>query len=482
VRPVPLKAARGTVTLGPESGPFARSPSWPITALLVGYPLWWALGIADFMWIILAVPMAARMLVCWAHGSRRLRVPPWFGLWLLFLICAVAGVAVLSLTAPGTIPSSVPDRVLSYALRTSTYIGVTVLLLYAGNLTELELPRRRLAFMLGLVAIYATIGGLAGMIMPHLQFASPMQSIVPHSAQINPDIQAVIHPGLAQVSNLHIGVRGRPKAPFDYTNAWANCLTILVPWIFVGWWRDGTRRQRLIAAAVVVVAWVPLLYSVNRGAWVGAVLSVVYLAVRLATKGRLAVIRALCAGVLLVVVVVLATPLLGIISHRLVNSTSDDSTRVFLARLAVTDAVSSPVIGYGDTRHERGSPNSIAIGPTPSCELCGQQVVGGTGQLWLLLISNGIVGTVLYFSFFALGIWRYRRDRTVYGIAGVLVLLLSFVYMLVYGALAAPLGFTMLAYGLLWRNDMHLRQEDTQASETPLRAGAPGRLAAAEMT
>ena len=41
----------------------ARHPGWPLTALLVGYPLWWALGIADFIWIILAIPMAADMAI-----------------------------------------------------------------------------------------------------------------------------------------------------------------------------------------------------------------------------------------------------------------------------------------------------------------------------------------------------------------------------------------------------------------------------------
>ena len=47
-----------------------RGPAWPITYLIVGYPLWWALGIADFMWIILAVPMVARMAAWRARRAR----------------------------------------------------------------------------------------------------------------------------------------------------------------------------------------------------------------------------------------------------------------------------------------------------------------------------------------------------------------------------------------------------------------------------
>jgi hypothetical protein len=36
----------------------------------------------------------------------------------------------------------------------------------------------------------------------------------------------------------------------------------------------------------------------------------------------------------------------------------------------------------------------------------------------------------------------------------VLVLLLSFVYMFTYDAVGAPLGLTMLSYGLLWKSNI----------------------------
>ena len=96
--------------------------------------------------------------------------------------------------------------------------------------------------------------------------------------------------------------------------------------------------------------------------------------------------------------------------------------------------MASPVIGYGDTRQERGSPESIAIGPSPKCPICGQLEVGSTGQLWLLLVCSGFVGAAFYLGFFAYGIWRFRHDASPYGLAGVLVLLLSFVYMFTYDA------------------------------------------------
>jgi hypothetical protein len=85
--------------------------------------------------------------------------------------------------------------------------------------------------------------------------------------------------------------------------------------------------------------------------------------------------------------------------------------------------------------------------------------VGSTGQLWLLLVCNGILGTVLYLAFFAYGVWRYRRDTTPYGLAGVLVLLLSFVYMFTYTASTIVLAITMLSYALLWRNQSSVQAQ-----------------------
>src|SRR5262249_55659483 len=380
-----------------------------------------------------------------------IRVPPGFGLWLVFLVIVVAGLATITLTAPGTVPSPVSHRVLSYLNRTAGYLADTVLLLYAGNLTDRELPRRTFAWMLALVGIVTVVGGIAGMLMPHFEFSSPFLLLLPKNVQANPFIQASTHPALTQIQNVLGSPGGRPKAPFDYTNIWGDCLTILLPFL-VAWAWTGTRRQRLLAAATVVAAIGPLLFSLNRGAWIGALLSVVYLAVRLAARGKMALLGALSAVIVLSVVLLVVTPLGSLVTSRLENGKSN-TLRAQLSGLAITDAVASPVIGYGDTRQEQGSPASIAVGPSAKCPTCGQLAVGSTGQLWLLLVCNGFVGAAFYLAFFGYGSWRYRRDLSPFGLAGVLVLVLSFLYAISYDATGAPLGFTVLAYAGLWESD-----------------------------
>jgi O-antigen/teichoic acid export membrane protein len=435
----------------------ARHPGWPLVAMLAGYPVWWALGLADESIFIMALPMLVQMRT-WHRRGRAIKVPPAFGLWLLFLVCVAAGLATLSLSAPDTVVSPLSNRILSFVFRVLTYVSLTVILLYAGNLTEDEMPRRKLAWLLGLVGIYTVIGGLGGVVAPSFQFASPLAHVLPASMQSNTLLQQALYPGFSQVTDV-LGVSsGRPKAPFEYTNIWGDCLTILLPFLIVSWWSYGNRRQRRLAVIIGVLALIPLVYSLNRTAWVAVGLTAVYLAIRMATQGKVAMMGMVCAGLVLIGLAVTVTPLQGIVTSRLQHQESN-SIRAALSADAILDANASPLVGFGDTQHKRGSAQSIAVGPTANCPSCGQYEVGSNGEFYNLLICNGWLGTFLFLGFFGCIAWRYRRDRTPYGIAGVLVILLSFLYMFAYVAVTAPLEFTMIAVALLWRNDQWRRSE-----------------------
>jgi hypothetical protein len=419
--------------------------------------LWWILGLGDYVWFLLPIPMLFRMVAWISHGGRRLRVPPGFALWLLFLLWSTVAACTLTLGAPGTVASPVSHRLISWAVRAVSYLGVTILLLYVGNLTEEELPRRKLVWLLGLLAIYTTILGVAGMVAPAIEFTSPTALVLPHSLQSNTFLQATTHPGLAQLQNVFdtASAQGRPKAPFDYTNTWSECLTITVPWLLaICLARGGQRWHRILGWATLVLALLALLYSLNRGAWVATGFAVVYLAVRLAARGRTSMLGGLLTLLGIAVIIAIATPLHTVVGLRLQNGKSND-IRSSLFVLSMRDGLASPVLGYGDTRQQRGSPQSVAIGPSAACQSCGQNSVGSTGQLSLLIVSTGFVGAALYCGFFAYGAWWYRRDRTAYGQTGVLIILMSFIYIFTYDAVAAPLGLTMLAYAILWRNESY---------------------------
>ena len=440
----------------------ADHPAWPLTAYLIGYPVWWILGTGTYMTIILAFPMAYRMYKWRVRDHRRLRLPPGFSFWLLFLIITLISAATLTLTAPETIQSPVSQRAIAFLARFLNYAGVTIFLLYAGNLTERELSRLRLAWMLGVLGMYAVFLGFGGVIFKHLTFTSPVGALLPGSLKTSTLGQSIMHPAFAQHLAAGQG-SARPQAPFDYTDTWGYAIGLLLPWIVVHWWTYGTRKQRRIAVLALLVVLAPLLKAQDRGAFLALAAAIIYIAVRLARRGRPAILGGLLACVAVGVFAVAFTPAGSYLLNPSVASGSSDSIRGSQLNISIQDAVASPLIGYGDTRRMVGSPSSIAVGPNANCKTCGQYEIGSNGQLWLVTICTGILGAVLFFGFFGYGIVRYWRDTSPYGIAAVLVLVLTFVYMFVYDAVGAPLAITMLAYAMLWRND----RERQLAAATP---------------
>lgn len=452
-------------------------PGWPLTALIAGFPLWWVLGLAQFIFIIAAVPMLVHLL-----RIRRIRVPHGFGLWALFCVWMLVGAVALRLTAPDTLPQSLDFGTLSsYALRAGNYLAATITLLYVGNLTEAQYPRAKLAKLLGYFALVTIAGGLLGTFLPHLEFTSLTEALLPRSISGNRTVAAYIHPAAAQVQDITGEEAGRAKAPFDYTNTWGANLSGLLIWLFAGWWAMGTRTQRWIAIVATAIAAVPIVYSLNRGMWIGLGITVGYVAVRMAARGRFLVLGTLMCGIALAGVIVIVSPLQTIIAERLANPHSDD-IRTTLALTSIKDAASSPIIGYGSTRKLMGSSQSIAVGHSASCAQCGNASIGSTGQLWLVLIANGFVGAFLYVGFFVYAVWRYRGDRTPIGLAGSLSVLLPLWYMFTYVTVGSSLVIAFLGLGLLWRNEIAHTEAEAERRRAVRAGHRPTSLATGRWT
>jgi hypothetical protein len=432
---------------------FDTHPAWPLSAMLIGWPVWWIFGFSAIAPIVFAIPMLRIMYLWHAKRQRKLRFPPGFMLWALFLMVSVISVLALGQEAPDTVVSSTSNRLVSWGLRFGLYLGATVFLLFTGNLTEEELPRRKLAWMLGLVGIYTVAGGFLGILLPSVQLTSPLAYIVPQSIQQNQEqIQLMLHPATSQIMNFLGYAEGRPSAPFPYTNMWGNSIAILLPWLLVAGWSFGNRRQRRFTVAIFVLALFPVVYSLDRGLWVGLGLSVLYLAVRFAARGKGRMLAVIAGTLAVLAAVILFSPLGDLIGQRLQHGASNTG-RTNASEIALEDGLSSPFVGYGDTRHQSGSAASIAIGRTSTCRDCGYTTIGGNGQLQLMLICTGLVGAALYCLFFGYGFWHYRRDKTPYGLAGLQVILVGFWFMFVYEAVGPPLGFVMIVYALLWKNE-----------------------------
>lgn len=386
----------------------------------------------------------------WLLRRPTIVVPPAFGWWLLFLMCVVASVVMLGESAPGTIESTFVARIPAFVLRLLKYLAATIVMLFVINLSEEDLPTRRLIRMQATFFVVVVIGGLAGTYFYDVELPSPLEVIAPSFVTSNPFASSLLHPTLAQVQGVLGYEAPRPSAPFEFTNTWGNCLSLLMVWFVVATWARGGTKRRVSCAVVLAVSAIPIIYSLNRGLWIALVVAVLYLCVRAALRGRVHMALGFACATAVAASVIVMSPLYGMIQERLANPHSNE-TRLNTNSAAVTAASSSPVLGYGSTRAMIGSAQTIAVGRSPSCPQCGNAQIGGAGQMSLLLVAQGFVGLILYVGFFVRTLWIYRHDRSTTGMAAFLVILLGLVYLPVYGAVGVPLTLNMIAVALLWR-------------------------------
>jgi O-Antigen ligase len=440
----------GGVSRSAPQRAISSRPGWPLTALLVPYPLWWLLGMGTLVVFVLAIPMTVHL---WRR--RRVHAPPGFGLWLLFLLWVVLSTVMLGVDPAGTLPGDPTERLISVAFNVSGYIVVAIALLYVGALTEEEYPKERLIRQLAWFFVVVVAGGLLGTVAPTFEVTSLVERLLPTSVAENAFVQSLVHPAAAQVQEALGFSAGRPAAPFGYTNVWGYAFTLLLGFFVISWLPHRGPR-RLIGMAVLGLGVIPIVYSLNRGVWIGLAVTVVFSALWLARNGHLVALVSLLASLCLAGVLVLASPLTGIVQQRLDNPHSD-GIRAFTVSKTIEVAQESPVLGFGSTRRALGSGNSIAVGRNAECAKCGNPALGSTGQLWLVLIAQGFIGVGLYVGFLVRSMWAFRRDRSALGWAAMLAVLLPLLYMFLYNALVVPLLITFLAIGLLWRNDMARR-------------------------
>ncbi len=449
-----MNGTEARTVAAPPQRPSRLPPAWPLTALLLLYPLWWALGFGVLIYLLVAAPMA------WALARRRpIRIPPGFTLWLLFLAVVVISMAALEFDPPGTLPTSAWQRLPGTVLRLAEYASLTVLLLYVGNLSKKELPQSRLIRLLGWSFLITVVGGFVGVLWPHLAFDSPIEMLLPDRYAENSFVKTLVHPAVAQQHEVLGYPTPRPAAPWGYTNLWGANFALLAIWFAVAGWarsHDDTPRavrwRRAAAVVVLAISVVPVVVSLNRGLWLCLGVAAALIAVRMAMRGQLLAIGALTVATVSLMVLLAASPLGHLVRDRIATGHSND-IRMYTTEKALDGIAYSPVIGFGTTRDSMGSDSSIAVGNSAGCDNCGNHTIGSNGQVWLELYAHGFLGVVLFLAFCCYPLWRYRRDNSVIGIAASTVLVLNLLASAYYNTLVTPLAFTFISYAIWWREN-----------------------------
>ena len=424
-----------------------RPPAhWPLSLALLGSPIWWALGVWTLLILALSLVMVDQL-----SRRRTIALPGGFALWALFILWLGLGVFVLFADAPGAVPGGDPTRLLVFVYQVAWYLTCTIVMLWVANLSESELPTRWVYQLLGFMLVVTTVGGLSGVLVPDLEFASPLEAMLPGGLRSNSFVRSIVHPGLADIQDVLGRLEARPKAPFPFANSWGANLALFLPFFLVAWFRNGARWQKIAAPIVLVGASIPVIYSLNRGLWACLVLGAVGLVWLQIGKGRpLAVLTSLV--VLAVTVLALAlSPLGTIFQERLENQHSNDRRGQLLSQTVTSTLQGSPVVGFGSTRDVQGSFSSIAGAATPDCKACGVPPLGTQGHLWQLIFAQGMVGLLLFLSFLVMALRRCWRCRTTTETLCAFTLAFFAVLLPIYDTVGVPLMTVMLAIGLVAR-------------------------------
>jgi polysaccharide biosynthesis protein PslJ len=400
----------------------ARLPyGWPLYALFVGFPAWWALGLAPFIWLIIAVPMAFSLI-----ARSRVRIPKGFGLYVLFFMWMLATFVQLN----------GPDRAIGFLFRAGLYTSGAVIGLWVYNAPKRLLPTQTVVRIMAFFWIVVVAGGLFGMISPTFQFTSLVEHFLPKRLLANDFVYSLVHPAAAQVQTFLGYPVPRPTAPFTFTNDWGANFALLVPFAMAAWAQTKNAFRKHLLRAIAVVSLFPVIFSLNRVLWFCLVVCMVYGAVRFALRGRVGAVQGVVALGIVVVVMFTVGPMGKLINDR-VNTPHSNQGREILYSEAADSVGRSPLLGYGAPRPSQINPN------LPS--------VGTQGQFWLVLFSHGIPGALFFVSFLVYGVWQTRRAPTPTTMWCHIVVLLGVVMMPFYGLFEAQIHVIFVALALALR-------------------------------
>lgn len=421
-------------------------PLAPLAWLIIPLPLWWALGLANLGYLLIAIPMGVSLL-----RRRRLTLPPAFGWWLAFLLWLVLSTTMLGLNPPGTLVETATSRLPIVGFRFAEYGAATVMLIWATNLDPLLVPAGRFGRLLGVLLAWTVAGGFLGALAPAFEFTSLVESIVPNAIASNSYVSAMIHPAAAQIQDVIGTDNGRPSAPYPFTNSWGNALAMLIPFGVAAALMARTQAARLRWIVLVAVSLVPTILSLNRGLWIGLILGVGFVVARLiATRRFVALTLVVSLGVALLLAI-LVSPLGEVARQRNSGDAPSDNIRSFSISRSVEVARASPVLGYGGTRAQEGSSSTIAVGKSAACATCGNQPLGTNGQLWFVLVGQGFVGVIFYLGFHLALLRRFLHSRHVVATTAAAVTVLSLWFSLIYDRTVATgcIEFLAIAAGVI---------------------------------
>jgi O-antigen ligase len=411
----------------PQARPAGRHlmAAWPLIGLFLLLPVWWGLGVSGFVLPAFVLPMLAGVAL-----RRRISVPRGFGLYLLFLLWCVF--------SAGQVDEA--RQLGSLAYRGALYVGAGLLFLWVLNADPARLPSRTVVhILLGFFAI-AVVGGILGMLIPNTSFATPAQVLLPGQLMKDQFVADLVSASTSSGRAFSAYPVYRPKAPFIYSNEWGAAYAMALPFALCALSFARTRANRDLLLLLVAVSVFPLVFSLNRGAWLSAGAGVLYAMLRMSRGRNAQLFKTIAVGGLVLGALMFVSPLGEIVMARL-NNGYGDAHRQLLYAQSLELVRASPVLGYG-------APVLVE----------GNLSAGTHGQLWTVLVSQGIPGLLFFAGWLVLALAQaikklpegHPGDRSVRLWAEVAIFV-AIVQMPYYDLLPWGLAIAMIAAGLAFR-------------------------------
>jgi polysaccharide biosynthesis protein PslJ len=350
--------------------------AWPLYTAFVLLPVWWLVGVSGFVMSVMGVLMIIALLF-----RRHLTTPKGFSLFLLFLLWCVFSASQVSDSR----------QLFSLSYRGSIYLASGALFLYILNHPHEELPTGSVVKAIAGFWLIVVVGGTVGMVGPTIQFTTPMQRVLPAKLVHDPFVHDLVSASTASGRAFAAYPIHRPKAPFPYTNLWGASYALGLPFAVLSLAYMKKKRNRDAMVLILAFSIIPLTFSLDRGAWLSATGGVIYATLRLARGRNAQLLKAVGLGVILLGVLLVATPLGTIIGTRLSHGYGD-AHRAQLYTQSTNLVWKSPVFGYG-------APVLVE----------GNLSAGTHGQLWTILVSQGIPGLLFFVGWLLWAMWKASR-------------------------------------------------------------------------
>ena len=350
-------------------------PAWPVLALLWGLPAWWALGLMPFYLFIMAIPMMAYLI-----QRGRVELVPGVIPWIAFVVWML----------PSALMLDSLGRMVGFGMRFAQFAAIAVALVYVVNARK-TLTVRRLLTGLTFTWFFIILCGYLGMFWPETTLTFTIGRLLPGGVLENEYVSDLVFPKFSEVQDPWGAEEPfvRPSAPFAYTNGWGAAIAILTPVAVATALERGTTRSIAVLMIGAALAVPPAVASTNRGLFIGIIVGIAYVVVRLLIRGRLLAFLWVCvlsSGVLFLLSISGALEAIG--ARQEVVDTTEGRGILYEETFART--LESPFLGFG--------------APRPS--LTTEITVGTQGALWNTMFCFGFVGLALLIWFLIGGLLR----------------------------------------------------------------------------